>query len=280
MNIRWQTAVAELDAQHIPYVIVTIIGVEGSAPRDAGTKMVVSKEDIYGSIGGGNLEFICMQKARELLMENSNAQLIEYYPLSAKFNQCCSGAVSVMFESFVSQPLKVAIFGAGHVAKELSVLLPRMGCELTLIDQRQEQLHGVENSNVLLRHTNEPLDDLDQIDPSSYVLVMTHDHSLDFELCCKAISTFDFAFLGLIGSAAKAQKFKTRMSNLGFDQPSLDKLTSPIGLALVPGKKPMEIAVSVAAQILNLFYANSVLQDQPNGISLKDTLRVKTHMNK
>lgn len=272
----WQQALAELSQTDTAHALITIIGVEGSAPRDAGTKMVVTADQIVGSIGGGNLEHTCVNKVRELLQLPNNSQVIEYYPLSAKFNQCCSGAVSVMFESFVSVPNNVVIFGAGHVAKELSLILPRLGCRLTLIDQRKEQLGGVGDENIKRVHSDNPLKELANISPASYVLIMTHDHKLDYELCCKALKDFDFEFLGLIGSRAKSEKFKSRMLEQGFDTKSLIKLTSPIGLKNISGKKPMEVAISASAQLLSLFHADEVLNNKHKGISMKDALRIKT----
>ena len=278
--MNWQTAISKLDTQRQPYILVSIIGVDGSAPRDAGTKMVVSKFEIYGSIGGGNLEFTCIKKARELLTHENNSQAIEYYPLSAKFNQCCSGAVSVLFESFVSYPPKVVIFGAGHVAKELSVILPRLGYSVSIVDQRQVQIDEFSNQPVSLIYTDNPLEELNNIDSSSYLLVMTHDHELDFNLCSKALTDFDFAFLGLIGSQAKANKFKTRMEKNGLKSELIERLVSPIGLKSIPGKKPMEVAVSIAGQLISLLQVQQNTKVKQQGINLKDTLQLKEHIEK
>jgi len=278
--MNWQAAISKLDTQRQPYILVSIIGVDGSAPRDAGTKMVVTKFEIYGSIGGGNLEFTCIKKARELLTHENNSQAIEYYPLSAKFNQCCSGAVSVLFESFVSYPPKVVIFGAGHVAKELSVILPRLGYSVSIVDQRQVQIDEFSNQPVSLIYTDNPLEELNNIDSSSYLLVMTHDHELDFNLCSKALTDFDFAFLGLIGSQAKANKFKTRMEKNGLKSELIERLVSPIGLKSIPGKKPMEVAVSIAGQLISLLQVQQNTKVKQQGINLKDTLQLKEHIEK
>jgi len=275
----WQQALVELNQADTAHALVTKIGVEGSAPRGPGTKMVVTADKIVGSVGGGNLEHACVNKGRELLRLPNNSQLIEYYPLSAKFNQCCSGAVSIMFESFVSVPKDVVIFGAGHVAKELSIILPRLGCRLTLIDQRKEQLGEFSDERIKRIHSEDPLEELVNISSTSYVLVMTHDHKLDYELCCKALKDFDFEFLGLIGSRAKSEKFKSRMLEQGFDTRSLIKLVSPIGLKNISGKKPMEVAISVSAQLLSLFHGGEALNNRHTGISVKDALRIKTFMS-
>lgn len=279
----WQAGLTQVHAQGCAYSIVTIIGVEGSAPRDAGSKMVVSHDRIYGSIGGGSLEFNCVQKARDLLAQTDNQQIIDYYPLSAKFNQCCSGAVSVMFESFVEIAHKIVIFGAGHVAKELASILPKLDCDVSLIDQRPEQLAQFDDQRLNLIHSQQPVHELEKLSHDSYVLIMTHDHQLDYELCYRALSDCDFAFIGLIGSKAKATKFKQRLANHNIDMTRLSKLVSPIGLQSVPGKKPMEVAVSVAAQLQTLFYMATEIEKRTEkkaqGVRLKETLKLKSFLS-
>ena len=49
----WISALAELQQQGEPCVLVTIIEERGSTPRNAGSKMVVSRERLYDTIGGG-----------------------------------------------------------------------------------------------------------------------------------------------------------------------------------------------------------------------------------
>jgi len=52
----WIEALAAVRDAGQPGVLVTVVRVEGSTPRDAGAKMVVTAEGFEGSIGGGNLE--------------------------------------------------------------------------------------------------------------------------------------------------------------------------------------------------------------------------------
>src|SRR3546814_2984854 len=42
-----------LEARGIPAVLVTVAATDGSAPREAGTKMVVTETDSFATIGGG-----------------------------------------------------------------------------------------------------------------------------------------------------------------------------------------------------------------------------------
>lgn len=278
--MNWQSAINELHSRRIAYCIVTLIGVEGSAPRSSGTKMIVDANTFHGSIGGGNLEFTCTQKARELLLHKQNTQVVEYYPLSAKFNQCCSGAVSVLFESFVSYRPQVAIFGAGHVAKELSIVLPRLDYSLTIVDQREKQFDEFDEHRASLIFSRDPLTELAKLSAQTYVLIMTHDHQLDFELCLAGLKEHDFEFFGLIGSKAKAKKFKTRLAEAGLCESKINHLTSPIGFDSIPGKHPMEVAVSVSAQLIALESQRYQNDEHHQGIDLKETLKIKEKIAK
>jgi xanthine dehydrogenase accessory factor len=78
--------------------LVTVLATEGSAPREAGTKMVVWEGGQSGTIGGGNLEFRVANQAR-LMLSNSQASFaIQDYPLGPLLAQCCGGRVRLLIE--------------------------------------------------------------------------------------------------------------------------------------------------------------------------------------
>lgn len=82
-------------------VLVTIAAVKGSAPREAGAKMIVLRDTtsagVIGSIGGGHLEFKAIGIARQMLAARDDAQL-RVFPLGATLGQCCGGLVQLLFE--------------------------------------------------------------------------------------------------------------------------------------------------------------------------------------
>ena len=88
--------------------------------------------------------------------------------------------------------------------------------------------------------------------PGSYYLIMTHSHPLDFEICDRVLRRNDAGYCGLIGSLTKRRRFVKRFRQQGMSDASLERLTCPIGVEGISGKKPAEIAVSVAAEILRL----------------------------
>ena len=111
-----------------------LISTEGSVPRDSGTFMLITSKYIFGSIGGGQLEYSIIQKAKKLLNEKViiNNQVINI-PLGPSIGQCCGGYAQVKItkydnglqslknEKFIINELdNLYIFGAGHVGQELS----------------------------------------------------------------------------------------------------------------------------------------------------------------
>ena len=93
----WRDIVARLQAGNEPVVLVSVDSIVGSTPREPGAKMLVTEDDFYGTIGGGNLEFQALDIARNLLRTGSEGGL-RRFPLGAGLGQCCGGLVNLMFE--------------------------------------------------------------------------------------------------------------------------------------------------------------------------------------
>ncbi len=103
--------------------------------------------------------------------------------------------------------------------------------------------------NVVPVRTAQPAQAVGALPPGSLVLVMTHDHALDFDIVVAALGRCDLPAVGLIGSDTKRARFLGRLTRLGI---AADKLICPIGLPGIEGKELAVVAVSVAAQILQL----------------------------
>ena len=81
-------------------VLVTVVEVEGSVPRESGSKMLVHVGGITGSIGGGHLELKAEEQALAMLgkVETHGARLLPF-ALGPALGQCCGGRVTVLLES-------------------------------------------------------------------------------------------------------------------------------------------------------------------------------------
>ena len=83
-------------------------------------------------------------------------------------------------------------------------------------------------------------------------MIVTHNHHLDFELCRALLTAGTAAGIGLIGSATKAERFRQRLAHRGFSDTDIARIRCPVGRSDVPGKRPMEVAVSIMAELLTL----------------------------
>jgi xanthine dehydrogenase accessory factor len=265
-DTQWLDAVRRLREGREPGVLVTVASVRGHAPRKAGAKMVVSASQTWGSIGGGNLEAVAIERARELLATPGPEPAMFTAALSDKAPyqhgvQCCGGEVTTLLEPLPVVPA-VAIFGVGHVGLELARILARHDLELHLIDSRPEQLTEQRLSPladaVAVVHVHNikllPEIVLGELPPGTHVLIMTHDHAEDAALCDAVLRHGEFGSIGLIGSPAKWARFQRRLADEGgHSAESIARITTPIGLPDITGKEPATIAVSVAADLLRAF---------------------------
>ncbi|MFK3915448.1 XdhC family protein [Psychrobacter sp. NPDC078501] len=213
-----------------------------------------------------------------------DAVYTKHYPLGAKLAQCCGGSVTVMFECFnVTPPMSVLVFGAGHVASALMTILAELPCQVDWVDSRPEMFKrylvdkSTTNQSTLYNlpaHIRPHIDDepVDFVRPfieqggQRFILVMTHDHSVDFELVRAALDTISDTsssddqcsdtltpYIGCIASATKAKRFRDRLIQRGYSEQLVNQLIMPIGLQ-IGGKEPMAVAVSIVAQLLQQYH--------------------------
>jgi xanthine dehydrogenase accessory factor len=246
----WLDALAACERNGEATVLVTVLSVRGSAPREAGCKMVVSRDALFGTIGGGNLEFQCTQAARMLLADGAVVPVQQNFPLGPALGQCCGGHVSVLFEVIRPAGLQVALFGAGHVGRALVRLLADLPCQVRWFDSRPDAFPPPSATNIIQRVAPAPEAEIQALPPGAFILVMTHDHQLDFTIIAAALARADFLGIGLIGSSTKRARFLSRLRRLGFDEAALERLICPIGVPGIDSKLPEAIAIAVAAQIL------------------------------
>ena len=119
----WIDALARLRSQDASAVIVTIASTKGSAPREAGTKMVVSRDCVVGTIGGGHLEHQAIAIAREMIDVGHAADApLRRFALGASLGQCCGGVVNLLFEPSAGD--------AQWLATLIDLRTARIGCAL------------------------------------------------------------------------------------------------------------------------------------------------------
>jgi xanthine dehydrogenase accessory factor len=158
--------------------------------------------------------------------------------------------VPYLVEAPRDERLRLVLFGAGHVGTELARMVPALPLRLHWIDSRAEQFPDWAETVAEVTCTDNPAAEVPHLPSGSLCLVMTHSHELDEELCHAILEWGEAAWLGLIGSASKRQRFVHRLAKRGVSEQQLERLVCPVGVAGIRGKRPATIAFSIAAQLL------------------------------
>ena len=141
------------------------------------------------------------------------------------------------------------IWGAGHVGRALvDVLSPLPDLAITWVDYAAERFPGRVPEAVAVLPAANPADLVRHAPEAAEHLIVTYSHALDLELCHRLLS-HGFGFAGLIGSATKWARFRSRLRALGHGPEAIARITCPIGAPSF-GKHPQQIAIGVAAQLL------------------------------
>ncbi|WP_380779918.1 xanthine dehydrogenase accessory protein XdhC [Sphingomonas sp. R86520] len=302
--IDWLTWLRDI-APREPSAMISILASEGSAPRGAGTRMLVTASALHGTIGGGQLEYRAVDQARAILAHPVGSWRVQDYPLGPLLGQCCGGRVRLLVENIdptglawiadaaeervlvslltptgierrisrdavpMSQSARgpaplagtsfaeivgqrrrpIYLFGAGHVGQAIARHAVNLPFRLAWFDTRPvfETIDGVAivpEPSIATCVAEAPAD--------SAILILTHDHAIDYQLTKAALERSPVAFVGLIGSATKRARFDARLDREGIPVDARARLTSPIGIARVAGKEPDVIAISTLAQLLQL----------------------------
>ena len=251
-------------------IVLEVVATRGSVPREAGTRMLVWADGQAGTIGGGNLEWRAVAKARAMLADATLRPDDEAFPLGASLGQCCGGAVTLRYRVLdaallaawsagASMPL-VQVYGAGHVGRAVVHLLATLDVRVQWIDERESEFPVEPSAPNIERVCVEPVEaEVDGARSDAWYLVLTHRHDLDLRIVEAILRRGDFAFLGLIGSLTKRRRFTHLLRDRGIDDAMLDRITCPIGVDGIAGKEPAHIAIAVAAQLVALLEARAAV---------------------
>ena len=248
-------------------VLVTVTEALGSAPREAGTRMLVGAAHTAGTVGGGHLELQAIAQARAMLATGDTAPQSAHYPLGPALGQCCGGAVTLGFSRLdaralsswpVAAPLfHLQLYGAGHVGRAIARALAPLNVVVDWIDEREEEFPATFMPGALPwpEHIHKVCVDAVEAEvrgagAGAFYLVLTHQHDLDLKITEAILRRGDFGFLGLIGSKTKKHRFIHRFEQRGISPDAIARITCPIGVPGIAGKEPEVIAAAVVAQLL------------------------------
>lgn len=234
--------------------LATVAARRGSTPATAGQKLLLSESGTcVGTVGGGALERrilnALVQRLRSPGLRDAETVTLK---LGQSLGMCCGGTVEVILESLI--PLvPVVLVGAGHIGVALAPLLAQCGFTVTLADERPE-FH--DRATALFRQDHERIRCVDagvkeaatHVPRRAALIAMTHDHQLDQQVLEWALRE-NFAFVGGVGSRAKAARLRTRLLQKGFAAEQLERIRMPVG-ADIGARSPNEIAVAVVAELI------------------------------
>ena len=236
-----------------PFAMVTVIRASGSTPRTEGSRMLVNQAgDVVGSVGGGRIERLAIEKALQTFATGRIEHLEQdlNHPGDQESGMSCGGSVELLIEPFGMGP-RLYLFGAGHVAQPTTQLAGRVGYHVTVHDSRQKWANRERFPGAIVRVGD--MEELaEQLDTTGrdFLLVMSHSHAEDYRVV-KRLLRKSFFYLGMIGSPRKAAEIRSKLMGDGFSEEEIARLTCPIGMD-IGSHTPMEIAVSVTAQLISL----------------------------
>ena len=251
----------------------SIVRTIGSSPRNSDTEMFISETDTLGTIGGGQLEYLVINHSKKMIAENIKKDILKI-SLGPEIGQCCGGKVEVslleMYEKDKCLALNrfdkkdknlphVYVMGAGHVGRALALQLQHLPVRCVLIDSRVDELAKC-SADVETRLSAIPEEDIKSAPRGSAYVILTHDHALDFILCGAALDRHDAKYVGMIGSKTKRVKFK-KWYQVNYDNNLIRDFTCPIGNVKNQDKRPSIIASFVAAEVINMLFANVDLSE-------------------
>ena len=302
----WNTICTQLASNQI-CAMVTILQTRGSAPREAGVRMIVlANGGFSGTIGGGALEWEAIAMARVAIRETQSDGFgptlhQSQQALGPDLGQCCGGSVSLLLEVFeparlaelsilaeaekvgafetdskigelqversvigATHPVRdgwireqfgankqtLALFGAGHVGRALMLALAPLDFRVVWIDSRNDPFPEVVPGHMVTIESLDPVGELAGLPDGAFILVMTHSHTLDFDLVSAALLERRFAYVGLIGSDTKRARFRRRLRQAGLADKDIEKMVCPIGIPGIQSKQPNAIGASVVADLL------------------------------
>jgi xanthine dehydrogenase accessory factor len=243
--------VTELESSGNAGALCTVIASKGSAPRRAGTKMLVYHDgSIAGTVGGGELENRVRAVALEAISQGHPRMLSYTMSDTARGDPgVCGGQVEVYVEPILPAPVLV-IVGGGHVGKAVSHLAKWLGFQVVVSDDRPEFCKSEVNPDAD-KFLPIPMNEIPNhltITPQTYIVLTTRGVTVDI-IGLPALIESSAAYIGVIGSQRRWATTVKQLRKTGISKENIERIHSPIGLEL-NAETPEEIAVSIMAEII------------------------------
>lgn len=247
--------IIDLQKARKPAVLVTVISVKGSVPREAGAKMIVKPGgQIDGTIGGGAVEKMVIEEALQTL-KTGKAKLAKHDlddKQGADTGMVCGGNMEFFMEPLSARGM-LYIFGGGHIALHLSKMADIMEWSYALIEDREDFCNPQRfpNADQLILQNQAEFAESYAFSEKDFIVVITRGHQNDYEIMREVLHK-PTAYLGMIGSKTKRRDIYNKLQNSdGFKEDDLKRIHSPIGLD-IGAETPQEIALCIMAELVKI----------------------------
>ena len=230
--------------------LATVIRAERSVPRHLGSKMLVRPDGTtVGSVGGGELEALCIEAAAEVIAKGECRRL--NFDLTGSHG-VCGGEVEVFLEPLLTRTPLVVV-GMGHVGRALLDVARHLPFRFLAVDDRPEYLEDLGAVDTLCVDPDDLADHL-TITPRTVVVLCNRSHELDGRSLAsvfagEAAAGAAAAFVGMVGSRTKAAHIGRRFAADPAAAARFAEVSVPVGLD-IGAETPHEIAVSILAEVL------------------------------
>jgi xanthine dehydrogenase accessory factor len=236
-------------------MLVTVVDKQGSTPALPGTKLLMQAGgNPLGTVGGGALEHLAIEKALQLLGQRTS--LLLRYSLTEgdqvidgeATGMVCGGRVALFYE-YLGHATRVVIYGAGHVGQAVARWLSRLQCYVAVVDPRPEMLAQLQGANRALQSGFEQAFQGETMPEGGYYIIATPGHESDYEVL-KRIYSSGWAprYVGMVASKRKAATFVQKLREELGENLDLGALYTPVGLDL-GGSTPDEVALSIVSEM-------------------------------
>jgi xanthine dehydrogenase accessory factor len=232
--------------------MATVVSAAGSTPRETTARMLVLPDGTTrGTIGGGRFESLVIADARKLLGDHGLpfARRYDFVPEGPDaFGAVCGGTATVLLEIVEKAP-RLLVVGGGHCGRALARAAAFSGYEVTVADERGEQLDPAAfPPGARLVRVKDDYSDLPLPGPEDSVAIVSRGHVTD-GLAFRRLRGVPVAYLGMIGSKAKRKVLFDELRAEGFTEEELRRAKCPIGLD-IGAESPEEIAIAIVAELI------------------------------
>ena len=246
-------------------ICIEIIESAGSTPRNKGALMLVdSDNNIFGTIGGGSLEYYAIIDAKKSLANKKSTE--KEYNLNTEDGMLCGGYNKLRFtyiskdndnskfleriKDIIRDDTVCYVFGAGHVGANVSKILHYIGLKVVCYDDRIEYANQTNLGNNI-KIICAPYDDISKyvdIKKDDFVLIMTNTHITDYLIEKQVLNTNAY-YIGCMGSFHRSKILKNMLSKEGFGIEQIERIHTPIGIQ-VAAETPEELAISIVCEVI------------------------------